>query len=40
MTEEDEKPPVLGEWKNLYLLVAGVLVGLIVLFYFLTQYFA
>ena len=38
--EEDEKPPILGDWQNVYALVAGTLFFLIVLFYVLTLYFA
>ena len=29
--EEDERPPLLGSWRNLYLLVAVVWLGTIVL---------
>jgi len=36
---EDEKPPILGSWRNLYLLLAGVLVFIIVSLYFFTKYF-
>ena len=35
----EEKPPILGTWTNLYLLLAGVLVVLIILFYFFTKHF-
>ena len=38
MTEGDEKPPVLGSWRNVYLLVVSVLFVLIVLFYALTRW--
>jgi hypothetical protein len=34
--QENEKPPVLGSWKNLYFLVIGFLIFLIFLFYALT----
>jgi hypothetical protein len=37
MTEE--KPPILKTWKNLYALVIGVLVVLIVAFYLFTKHF-
>jgi hypothetical protein len=37
MTEE--KPPILKTWKNLYALVIGVLVILIVVFYLFTKHF-
>ena len=36
---KEEKPPILKSWKNLYILVIGVLVVLIVLFYFFTKHF-
>lgn len=35
----DEKPPILGEWKNLYSLVAAILIILIILFYIFTKAF-
>jgi hypothetical protein len=35
----EERPPILKTWKNLYALVIGVLVILIVLFYLFTKYF-
>ena len=34
---EDEPPPVLGRWRNLYALVIGVLAALIALFAWLTR---
>jgi hypothetical protein len=34
---DSEKPPVLGKWRNLYLLVLGNLIFLIVLFYAITK---
>jgi hypothetical protein len=37
MTEE--KPPILKTWKNLYALVIGVLIILIVVFYLFTKHF-
>jgi hypothetical protein len=37
MTEE--KPPILKTWRNLYALVIGVLVILIVVFYLFTKHF-
>jgi hypothetical protein len=33
------RPPMLGSWRNVYLLVAGVLVALIAGFYFFTKHF-
>jgi len=36
----DEKPPILGTWKNMYALVIGVLIVLIVVFYLLTKAFS
>jgi hypothetical protein len=34
-----EKPPFLNTWVNIYLLVIGVLVVLILFLYFFTGYF-
>ncbi len=34
-----ENPPILKTWNNLYALVIGVLVVVIVLLYFFTKYF-
>lgn len=39
MSENQEKPPFFKTWANVYALVAGTLVVLIVLFYLFTQYF-
>lgn len=39
LDEETEKPPILGSWKNLYLLVLGNLVFLIILFYIITKFY-
>ena len=36
---ENEKPPILGSWKNLYLLVVAELIAVIVLLYFFTKYY-
>lgn len=36
---EQEKPPVLGSWKNLYILLVVVLVVQIVLYYLITLSF-
>ncbi len=35
--EMSDAPPLLGSWRNLYLLVLGVLVVLVVLFAVLTE---
>lgn len=35
--EEEEKSPILGSWRNVYALVIGVLVLIIVLLYLFTQ---
>jgi hypothetical protein len=35
----EEKPPILGTWLNIYLLLAGVLAVLGVAFYFFTKHF-
>ena len=37
---EDEKPPILKTWKNLYTLVIAVLVVIVVLLYFFTKHFS
>lgn len=40
MTEqENERPPILKSWKNLYALVIGVEVLIVLFLYFFTQYF-
>lgn len=38
--EHDERPPILGSWRNLYMVVLAWLTLLIVVFYFFTQYFS
>lgn len=38
-TDEEENPPVLKTWKNVYLLVFLNLVVLIILFYIFTKVF-
>jgi hypothetical protein len=35
---EDEPPPFLGSWKNVYLLLVGELLVLTALFYALTRW--
>jgi len=35
--EEEEKSPILGSWRNVYALVIGVLLIIIVLLYIFTQ---
>ena len=37
--QEEQKPPMLGTWKNVYALVIGVLVVVIISLYIFTQYF-
>lgn len=37
---EDEKPPILGSWKNLYLLLVFFLVIQILIYYFITISFS
>lgn len=37
--QEEEKSPILKNWKNVYALVIGVLVIVIVFLYLLTQHF-
>jgi hypothetical protein len=36
---QDEKPPFLNTWTNVYLLLVAVLVLVILALYFITQYF-
>jgi hypothetical protein len=35
---EDEPPPFLGSWKNVYLVVLGELALLVVIFYAITRW--
>ena len=37
---EQEKPPILGTWKNVYSLVVIVLVLVISMLYYFTQHFS
>lgn len=37
MTEEEEKSPILGSWRNVYLLVIAVLVAVIAALGILTK---
>lgn len=37
MKEKEEKPPFLKTWNNVYLLVIGTLVGIIISLYLFTQ---
>jgi hypothetical protein len=39
-TYDNETPPILGTWRNVYIFVLAWLALLIVLFYLFTQYFA
>lgn len=36
---EEEKSPILKSWRNVYALVIGVLVAVIISLYFFTQYY-
>ncbi len=38
--ELDDKPPVLGSWRTIYLTVLGVLATVIALFTLITQVYA
>ncbi|WP_259014083.1 hypothetical protein [Emticicia fluvialis] len=38
--EDDMQSPILGTWRNVYIVVAGMLFMTIILFYFFTTYFA
>lgn len=38
--EDSEQSPILGTWRNVYILVAGALLVTIILFYLFTRYFA
>lgn len=33
----DDAPPVLGSWRNIYLVVLGTLVALVIVFTIVTQ---
>ncbi|MGD1044447.1 MAG: hypothetical protein ABR936_03845 [Bacteroidota bacterium] len=35
----EEKPPILGSWKKIYLVVLLNLIALIILFYFFSEAF-
>jgi len=37
--EEENKSPILGSWKNVYALVIGLLVAVIISLYFFTQHY-
>lgn len=37
--KEEERPPILGTWRNVYTLVIGTLIALIILLFFFTRYF-
>jgi len=39
MKEQEEPSPILKTWKNVYALVIGVLVVVIIFLYLFTQYF-
>lgn len=39
MKDTEEKPPILKTWSNVYLLVIGTLVAIIISLYFFTQYY-
>ncbi len=39
-THDNEPPPLLGTWRNVYLVVLGWLAVLIAVFYAFTRYFA
>ncbi|HEX8516836.1 MAG TPA: hypothetical protein VF868_11595 [Bacteroidia bacterium] len=39
MEEKEEKSPIMGSWRNVYALVIGVLIAVIVLLYLFTQYY-
>jgi len=40
MSHKDDKPPFLGTWNNVYKLVIGSLIVVMILFYLFTKYFA
>lgn len=37
---EDEESPILGSWKNIYIIVIANLIVLIILFKLITDYFS
>ena len=38
--EMDDAPPLLGSWRNIYLLVLGIFVLFVALFWVLTEVYA
>jgi len=40
MTGDEEKPPILGTWRNVYLLLIAQLAVTIVVFYAITRWAA
>jgi len=34
--QDNQKPPILGSWRNIYILIIGVLIAQIVLYNFIT----
>lgn len=39
MSKQEEKPPFLGRWGNVYALLIGTLVVVMLLFYLFTKHF-
>lgn len=39
-TDQDDQPPILGTWKNVYVFVLGNLIVLISLLYLFTKYYS
>ncbi|MDF2449613.1 MAG: hypothetical protein K0R26_2117 [Bacteroidota bacterium] len=37
--DENQKSPILGTWKNVYALVIGVLVAIIISLYLFTEHY-
>lgn len=36
----DDRPPLLGSWRNLYFMVIGTLATLVTIFWWLTRHYA
>ena len=36
---DEERPPVLGTWRNIYGVLVGALILLVIFFYFFTKHF-
>lgn len=39
MEDQQEKPPILKTWANVYIMIIAVTIALMILFYFFTKHF-